>query len=84
MAYGDSTQDTRSVSDLNELPKEEHQHRSTAFLSRRDQINLTKLHTGVLGEFSIYKKSDFSIQDIIIYHHISRRSHCVSLCIIVK
>ena len=33
--------------------------------------------------FFRYKKRLFSIQDIIIYHHISRCYHCVSLCIIV-
>jgi hypothetical protein len=30
-----------------------------------------------------YKKREFSIQDIIIYHHISWLYHCVSLCIII-
>jgi hypothetical protein len=33
--------------------------------------------------FFRYKKRLFSIQDIIIYHYISRCYHCVSLCIIV-
>jgi hypothetical protein len=33
--------------------------------------------------FFLYKKRLFSIQDIIIYHYISRSYHCVSLCIIV-
>ena len=33
--------------------------------------------------FFLYKKRLFSIQDIIIYHYISRCYHCVSLCIIV-
>jgi hypothetical protein len=33
--------------------------------------------------FFLYKKRLFSIQDIIIYHYISRFYHCVSLCIIV-
>ena len=33
--------------------------------------------------FFQYKKRLFSIQDISIYHYISRCYHCVSLCIIV-
>ena len=35
------------------------------------------------GSF-LYKKREFSIQDIIIYHHISCQYHFVSCCIIIS
>ena len=42
-----------------------------------------RTHSGRYWGFFRYKKRLFSIQDIIIYHYISRCYHCVSLCIIV-
>ena len=40
-------------------------------------INNGTVARGDWGNFQ-YKKRDFSIQDIIIYHHISSLYHCVS------